>query len=240
MTPAPVIETVESGEALSLRAARYIASRIAGASGRLAISLSGGSTPKRVYELLGAGDLLSPLDWQKVHVFWGDERFVPPDHKDSNFRMALEALIAHVPIPGAQVYPIPTVGLSPEEAAATYEEALQRYYGANMLDPARPLFELTLLGLGEDGHTASLFPRTKALDERSAWVTSVVGAKPETRITLTYPALESSREILFLVSGEKKREILARVLTNDQALPAAPLATRGSTHIFADRAAMGR
>ncbi|MCI0356597.1 MAG: 6-phosphogluconolactonase, partial [Acidobacteria bacterium] len=141
--------------------------------------------------------------------------------------------------PGAQVYPILTVGLSPEEAAAAYEATLQRFYGATMLDPARPLFELTLLGLGEDGHTASLFPGTKALDERSAWVTSIVGAKPEPRISMTYPALESSREILFLVSGASKSQLLARVLANDQALPAARLATRGLIRIFADRAAMG-
>jgi 6-phosphogluconolactonase len=95
-----------------------------------------------------------------------------------------------------------------------------------------------LLGLGEDGHTASLFPGTKALDERDAWVTSIIGVKSEPRISLTYPALQSTRVILFVVSGEKKREILGRVLANDMALPATRLATRGTVHIFADRAAL--
>ncbi|MCI0466291.1 MAG: 6-phosphogluconolactonase [Beijerinckiaceae bacterium] len=239
MTPLPVIEIETDMEALALRVARFIAGRVAAASGRFGLCLSGGTTPKRVYELLAANGAGGALDWQKVHLFWGDERFVPPDHKDSNFRMAREAMIDHVSIPAGQVYPIPSVGLSPEEAAAAYEAILQNFYEMNALDAGRPLFDLNLLGLGEDGHTASLFPGTKALGERNAWVTSVIGAKPEPRISLTYPALESSREILFLVSGEKKREILARVLADDQALPAARLVSRGSIRIFADRAAMG-
>jgi 6-phosphogluconolactonase len=119
-----------------------------------------------------------------------------------------------------------------------YEATLQGFYGSKTLDPERPLFDVTLLGLGEDGHTASLFPGSKALEERNAWVTSIVGERPEPRISLTYPALESSRVILFVVSGAKKRDILARVLANDMALPAARLATRGTIRIFADRAAI--
>ena len=106
-----------------------------------------------------------------------------------------------------------------------------------MLDPARPLFDVTLLGLGADGHTASLFPGTPALEERRAWATTVIGASPEPRISLTYPALESSADILFLVSGAAKKEILARVLANDRALPASRIAARGAIRIFADRAA---
>ncbi|MGH6796721.1 MAG: 6-phosphogluconolactonase, partial [Methylocella sp.] len=121
---------------------------------------------------------------------------------------------------------------------ALYEATLQSFYGSETLDPERPLFDVTLLGLGEDGHTASLFPGTEALDERDAWVTSIVGVKPEPRISLTYPALQSSRAILFAVSGAKKRDILARVLANDMTLPAARLATRGTIHIVADKAAI--
>jgi 6-phosphogluconolactonase len=102
------------------------------------------------------------------------------------------------------------------------------------------LFDLTLLGLGEDGHTASLFPGTKALDERDAWVTSIRGGMPEPRISLTYPALQSSKVILFVVAGAKKRDILARVLANDMTLPAARLSTRGTIRLFADKAAAGR
>ncbi len=239
MMPQPIIETECDFESLALRVARFIAARILSASGRFALNLSGGTTPKRVYELLGAGALIPDPDWRKVHLFWGDERFVPPDHEMSNFRMAREALIDRAPIPAAQVHPVPTSSGSPEEAAASYETVLQEYYEARMLNPARPLFDLTLLGLGEDGHTASLFPNTKALGERNAWVTSITGAKPEPRISLTYPALESSREIVFIVSGANKREILARVLANDEALPAARLATCGTIRIFADQAATG-
>ncbi len=235
MTPPPVLDVASDAEALALRAARFVAAR-ASASERFGLCLSGGSTPKRAYELLA--DLGASLDWQMVHLFWGDERFVPLDHQDSNFRMAREALIDHVSIPAAQVHPIPTNSETPERAAALYEATLQGFYGGKTLDPERPLFDVTLLGLGEDGHTASLFPGTKALDERGAWVTSIIGLKPEPRISLTYPALESSRVIVFIVSGEKKRDIFARVLANDMTLPAARLATRGTLHIFADRAAI--
>lgn len=236
MTPQPIIETESDAEALALRVARFIAAQVSRASGRFSLSLSGGSTPKRAYELLAESS--ASLDWRRIHLFWGDERFVPPDHRDSNFRMAREALIDHVPIPAAQVHPVPTNSGSPEEAAGRYEITLQDFYGSKTLDPERPLFAMTLLGLGEDGHTASLFPGTKALDERDAWVTSIIGVKSEPRISLTYPALQSSRVILFVVSGKKKREILGRVLANDMALPAARLATRGTVHIFADRAAL--
>jgi 6-phosphogluconolactonase len=235
MTPPPIVEVADDAEALARLVARFIAACISGVSKRFGLCLSGGSTPKRVYELLA--DSGASLDWQKVHLFWGDERFVPADHRDSNFRMAREALIDHVPIPAAQVHPVPTNSASPEEAAASYEATLQGFYGSKTLDPERPLFDVTLLGLGEDGHTASLFPGTKALDERDAWVTSIVGVKPEPRISLTYPALQSSNVIVFIVSGAKKRDILARVLANDMTLPAARLATRGTIHIFADCAA---
>ena len=238
MTPQPTFDVEPDAEALAWRVARVIAARVSGASGRFSLCLSGGTTPKRAYELLGADALCVPLlDWRKVHLFWGDERFVPADHQDSNFRMAREALIDHVQIPARQVHPIPTSRASPEEAAALYQATLQGYYGANKLDPERPLFDLTLLGLGEDGHIASLFPATRALEERDAWVTAVVGVKPEPRVSLTYPALGASREILFVVSGASKRQILARVLANDETLPASRLAARGLISIFADRAA---
>jgi 6-phosphogluconolactonase len=207
MIPPPVVEVAEDTEALALRAALFVAA-LASASGRFGLCLSGGATPKRAYELLA--DLGASLDWQKVHLFWGDERFVPPDHQDSNFRMAREALIDHVSIPAAQVHPIPTNCGSPEEAAALYEATLQGFYGSKTLDPERPLFDVTLLGLGEDGHTASLFPETKALDERDAWVTSITGVKPEPRISLTFPALQSSRVILFVVAGAKAGHSRAR------------------------------
>lgn len=238
MTPSPLIETASSLEALASRAAAFIAQRISEAPGRFALCLSGGSTPRPVYERLGSGQALDPHDWQKVHLFWGDERYVPQDHRDSNFRMAREALIGRVAIPPAQVHPVPTDCATPLETAASYEAALQNFYGASTLDPARPLFDMTLLGLGEDGHIASLFPGTAALGERRAWVTAVSGARPEPRITLTFPAIESSREIVFLVSGEGKRDILARVLADGASLPAARLHAQGAIRIFVDRAAL--
>ncbi|HYP58149.1 MAG TPA: 6-phosphogluconolactonase, partial [Beijerinckia sp.] len=158
-------------------------------------------------------------------------------HPSSNYRMTLAALLSHVPIPPEQIHPVPTDTGSPEKAAALYEQTLQNFYGAKVLDPARPLFDVTLLGLGTDGHTASLFPGTAALDEQKAWVTSIVGVKEEPRISLTYPALGSSESILFLVSGAEKKEMLKRVLDNDQTLPAARIATTGRIIIYTDAAA---
>jgi 6-phosphogluconolactonase len=238
MTPAPVLSIAEDAETLAGQAARFIAAHLSDARARFSLCLSGGATPKRIYELLGAGDLGVLPDWRKLHLFWGDERFVPMDHQDSNFRMAREALLDHVPIPPSQIHPILTGTGTPETAAADYEETLQSFYGSKTLDLERPLFDVTMLGLGEDGHIASLFPGTKALVERGAWAAAIIGAKPEPRISLTYPALESSGLILFIVSGAKKRNILARVLTNDLTLPASHVATRGTIHIFADRAAL--
>ncbi len=238
MSPEPQIDVAADADDLARRAAAFLAARIAAAPERLALNLSGGSTPRQVYELLGAEPYRSRIDWRKVELFWGDERFVPFDHKDSNFRMTSDALLRHVPLAPEQAHRIPTDAGSPRKAAELYEAALQEFYGARALDPARPLFDVTLLGLGADGHTASLFPSTPALEERRTWATAVIGATPEPRITLTYPALESSADIVFLVSGAAKREILARVRANDRALPASRIATRGAIRIFADRAAL--
>ena len=238
MSPEPQIDVAADADDLAHRAAAFIAARIAAAPQRLALNLSGGSTPRQVYRLLGAEPYRTGIDWRKVALFWGDERFVPFDHKDSNFRMTSEALLDSLPVQPAEVHRIPTDAGSPQRAAALYQASLQDFYGARTLDPARALFDVTLLGLGADGHTASLFPGTRALEERQAWATAVIGATPEPRISLTYPALESSADILFLVSGAAKREILARVLANDRALPASRIAARGAIRIFADRAAL--
>ncbi len=150
--------------------------------------------------------------------------------------MAREALLARAPIPGENIHGIETTG-KPRDAAAAYERVLKSYYGAGTLDPARPLFDVQLLGLGPDGHTASLFPGTSVLDERDRWVAEVVGAKPEARISLTYPALESSRHTALLVAGSDKREVLARALAGDHALPAARLRPTGALTWFVDAAA---
>ncbi len=230
------IEAVEDLEELAHRAARWIADLAASSKGRFAICLSGGSTPRRLYQLLAAAPYREAMPWDRVHWFWGDERFVAWDHPDSNYRMAREALLAHVPAPPQNIHGIETSG-APAAAARAYEGVLKSYYGAETLDPARPLFDVELLGLGPDGHTASLMPGTKVLDERQRWVAEVVGARPEVRITLTYPPLASSRHTAFLVAGADKRDALARVLAGDLELPAARLRPLGELIWFADAAA---
>jgi 6-phosphogluconolactonase len=154
--------------------------------------------------------------------------------------MAYETLLSHVPIAPSNVHSIPTEGLAPEDAARGYEHTLKSFYGAGGLDPKRPLFDVTFLGLGEDGHIASLFPGTRALSERERWVVAVTDGPPEPRITLTYPVLESSRLVLFLVTGAEKAAILARVRQGDQTLPATRLRPVGSVLWLADAAAANR
>ena len=234
-TPARV-EVAKDPDALAYRAAERL-TELAGASdGRFAVSLSGGSTPRRLYQLLAESPFCEALPWDRVHWFWGDERFVPWDHKDSNYRMVREAMLSRAPVPPQNIHGIETAG-EPAAAAQAYERVLKSFYGADALDPARPLFDVQFLGLGPDGHTASLFPGTDVLDERRRWVAEVIGAMPEARITLTYPALESSRHTAFLVAGADKRGILARVLAGDPALPAARLHPVGELTWFVDAAA---
>lgn len=230
------IEPAKDLEELAQRAARWIADLAANSRERFAICLSGGSTPRRLYQLLAAAPYREAMPWGRVHWFWGDERFVPWDHPDSNYRMAREALLAHVPAPPQNTHGIGTEG-EPAAAAQAYERVLKSYYGAASLDPARPLFDVMLLGLGPDGHTASLMPGTKVLDERQRWVAEVVGARPEVRLTLTYPPLDASRHTAFLVAGSDKREALARVLAGDLELPAARLRPSGELIWFVDAAA---
>jgi 6-phosphogluconolactonase len=230
------VDVLEDGPAVTRRVAEWVTERALATPGRFAWSLSGGSTPKALYTLLATEPFRSRFPWDRTHVFFGDERFVPPDHPDSNYRMAREAMLAHVPLPDAQVHPWQTSG-DPEHAALHYADTLKRFYGADTLDPARPLFDVMFLGLGEDGHTASLFPGVAALQERSAWTAAVIGAKPEPRLTLTYPTLDSSRVVAFIANGEGKRAILARVLAGDTALPAAGVHPVGELIWFTDKAA---
>jgi len=234
--PRGSVEVSENPEALARRVARWITELAAASRGRFAICLSGGSTPRRLYQLLAEKPFCDQLPWERVHWFWGDERFVAWNHPESNYGMAQKAMLAHAPAPPENVHGIPTTGI-PEDAARVYERTLKAYYEAESLDPARPLFDLQILGLGPDGHTASLIPGTSALEERQRWVVEVVGARPETRITLTYPAVESSRHTVFLVTGADKRDVLARALAGDQALPAARIRPVGSLTWFVDEAA---
>ena len=151
--------------------------------------------------------------------------------------MASEAFLSRVPVPSDNIHAVPTEGVSPEEAATAYEKTLKRFYGADKLAPARPLFDVTLLGIGEDGHTASLFPGQPALQETRRWVVAVIGAKSEPRITLTYPALNSSRDVAFVVTGGEKRQVVARAQAGDGTIPAGVISPIGRLHWFTDRAA---
>jgi 6-phosphogluconolactonase len=233
-----LVEILDDPNALSHRVADWLTGQAAQTEGRFAIALSGGSTPKHLYEILAQPPHRDRFPWQRAHLFWGDERFVPPDHPDSNYRMVREAMIAHIPISPENVHPMPTDG-TPEAAAASYEATLKSFYGISELDPSRALFDVVLLGVGEDGHTASLFPGSSVLDERHAWVRAVEGVKAEARITLTYPALASSRTVAFLAAGEDKRAIVARVRGGETGLPAAQVVTEGQLRWFMDRAAAG-
>jgi len=203
------------------------------------IALSGGSTPRRTYQELASPRLVGRFPWPRVHWYWGDERFVSPDDAESNFRMVREAMLDTAPVPPGNIHPIPTVGVSIDAAAVAYEAELKRAYGSAILDSSRPLFDVCLLGLGDDGHMASLIPGEPVLHEQRRWVAAVAHGRPEARITLTYPAINSSRHIAFLVSGESKRAMLRQVLAGGSSVPAAQLKPLGELVFIADHAAAG-
>jgi len=223
---------------LARRVAEWLIGRIAEHPGKVRLALSGGSTPKPLYELLATDEYSKRIPWPRVHLFWGDERFVPYDDPASNYGMTRAALLSKVPLPGSNIHPMPTDG-DPDDAAMRYERQLQEEYGATSFDPARPLFEVDLLGLGEDGHTASLIPGEPVLEERRRWVAAVAHGRPEERLTLTYPALESSRVAAFLVTGASKAAILKAVRSGAADVPAARLRPQGKLIWFVDRAAAG-
>jgi 6-phosphogluconolactonase len=216
-------EVFEDAEALARGAARQFVDAVRKAPGEaIAVALAGGSTPKRMYELL-AEEFAGDVPWERMHWFFGDERFVPPDSPESNFRMACEALFDRAPVPVANLHPVLTVGYPLDEAARLYAQELARCHGSNRLEPGRPLFEVVLLGLGPDGHTASLFPDQPSLDETQHWAVGVpqAGVPPFVpRVTLTLPVLRSSAKTLFLVGGAAKRPVLARIAAGEK-LPAA-------------------
>ena len=241
MRPAEAeLEILADPDALARRVADWLLAAAMEKAGIFSIALSGGETPRRLYEHLAGSSYRDQFPWARTHWFWGDERFVPRDDAQSNYRMVREALLSRAPIPIANIHPIPTESVSPESAASSYERELKSFYGGEHLDPARPLFDVTLLGLGPDGHTASLFPGTAVLAERDRWVAAVVGTKSEARITLTYPALESSRRAAFLVAGKEKRAIFDQLRRGNADLPAARLRPTGSLYLFGDLAAAGK
>jgi 6-phosphogluconolactonase len=206
------------------------------AAGPFRVSLSGGSTPRTLYGLLASDEFRGRFPWSRVSWYWGDERFVPYDHLESNYRMTREAMLAKAPVPAENIHPVPADGTA-EDAAARYERTLQTAYGAPVLDPARPLFDITLLGLGTDGHTASLLPGDAVLEERKRWVVAVSHGRPEVRITMTFPVIESSRHVAFLVAGQEKAAILGAIRAGGSRVPAARVRPVGETIWFVDQAA---
>jgi len=232
----PHLVRTENSEALARHVALWLTEQAATSVGRFAIALSGGSTPKRLYEILAEPDQRDRFPWSRTHLFWGDERFVPPDSAESNYNMTRQALLDHVPIPPAQIHAMPTTG-NPADAAKAYQSTLQAYYGRDALDMAYPLFDVTLLGLGENGHTASLFPETASLEESLAWVAPVTEGVPQPRLTLTYPAIACSGVVAFLVAGRSKAGVLKNVLDGDRSQPAARITAAGEIIWFVDEAA---
>jgi 6-phosphogluconolactonase len=233
------IITVADPAALAKTAANRVLARISANNGRIAICLTGGSSPKKLYQLLATETYRSRIPWDRVHWFIGDERFVPTSDSRNNMSMARAAFLDQC-APAANIHPIPTDTANPDEAARHYERELQSFYGADELASAKPLFDVVLMGVGPDGHTASLFPDYPAIEETRRWVVGVPQAHVEPfvpRVTLTLPALGSCREMLFEIAGSEKRAILARVL-RDENLPANRAQSAGETIWLVDRAAL--
>ena len=209
------------------------------ARGRCLVALSGGSTPKPLYELLASPAYAARIDWSRVHLFWGDERCVPPDHPDSNYRMTRAALLDRVPIPSENVHRIRGED-APHEAAAAYERELRQWLGA--ADPPARSFDAVLLGMGPDGHTASMFPGTDAPAETRRWAMAVHVEKPRDmwRVTLTTVVLNAAADVTFLVAGADKAPRLREVLRTPDARPVPAQRIKpahGALHWMLDEAA---
>jgi 6-phosphogluconolactonase len=186
-------------------------------AGRFSLAVSGGTTPRTLYRLLG-GEFRQEIPWSILRIFWADERYVPPNDARNNFRLVYEAVIRHVPIESDHVHPMPTHYSNPDDASGDYESLLRREFSGR-----RPRFDVILLGMGTDGHTASLFPGSEVLQEAQRWVVSVRAAtEPATRLTLTLPVLNAAHRVYFLVSGEEKADVLRAVLEEGAGAPGLP------------------
>jgi 6-phosphogluconolactonase len=237
-----MIRTYKDLEAISRAAAEIFVEEAAdavSARGRFAVALSGGETPRRLYNLLAESPIRENIEWKAVHVFWGDERCVPDDDPRSNARMARLSLLDHVPLPSENIHPI-TCDRPPQEAAVQYEAEIRTFFGTDA-----PAFDLVLLGLGDNAHTASIFPHTPVLDEKDRWVAEVyVPEQDMHRITLTAPVINQARQVLFLVSGPGKAGALQQVLQGPfrpYDFPAQLIRTKaGQTLWLVDRDAAGK
>jgi 6-phosphogluconolactonase len=235
----PKLIVADDAEALAHKAAERVMARIAANPGRIAICLTGGSSPKKLYQLLGSDAWRDKIPWDRAHWFIGDERFVPESDPLNNMTVA-RATFLDRNAPSGHIHPIPTATDNPDRSADVYARELQGFYGAESLDPARPLFDLVLMGAGPDGHTASLFPGYPAIEETERWVVGVPRANVAPfvpRVSLTLPALASCHEMLFEIAGHDKRAILTRLL-NGENLPALRARSNGETVWLVDRAAL--
>ena len=233
-----VIAVVDA-EALAKAAADRLMALIAANNGRIAICLTGGSSPKKLYELLATETYRKEIPWDRTHWFIGDERFVPASDPRNNMASARKVFLDAL-APASHIHPIPTDTANPDESAMRYERQLKSFYGAEHLDDISPLFDLVLMGVGPDGHTASIFPGYPAMQETERWVVGVPQAHVEPfvpRVTLTLPVLASCREMLFEVSGAGKRPILTRVLAGEP-LPANRARSNSETVWLVDKAAL--
>ena len=233
------LHVFQNPEAVCRALAEWLVSYAADATrerGRFSIALSGGSTPKRLYELLASDEYRDRVDWLPWHVFWGDERVVPFNDERNNARMAHDALLDHVPIPPKQIHVLRT-DVAPESAAAEYETLLRDFF-----DKTPNTFDLVLLGLGDDGHTLSLFPGSEVVEEETAWVRTVFLEKQEMfRLTLTAPVVNRAACVAFLVTGESKAGVVNEVINGSAGnFPAQRIQPgNGNLHWFLDEAAAG-
>ena len=235
------LTTFADPQALTDAAARYwcdAAARAIAARGVFHVALSGGSTPRALYQRLARPDYVEKVDWQAVHIYFGDERAVAPDHSDSNFRMAHEALLSRVPILPAHIHRMPAEQQPIVDAATAYESVLRRQLPQT--ERGIPQFDLVLLGLGTDGHTASLFPGTPVLYERERLVAEVYVEKLDSwRMSLTLPVIDAARQILVLVAGATKAAIIGELFASDmdRTYPIQLIEPLGDMHWYLDAAA---
>ncbi|MGC2780998.1 MAG: 6-phosphogluconolactonase [Bradyrhizobium sp.] len=236
--PGRKLVRVADKAAMARTAAEHLLTRINANAGRAAICLAGGSSPKQLYELLATAPYRARIPWPRLHWFAGDERLVPAGDPLHNMTMARAAFLDAC-APAANIHPIETDTMDPHAAARRYQRELQAFHGADRLDPTRPLFDLVLLGIGPDGHTASLFPGSPAVDVQDRWVVGVETANVAPfvpRVSLTLPALASCWTMLFEVAGADKRPILTRVLAGEN-LPANRARSDHETTLLIDAAA---
>ena len=228
-TAEPDVRVFADPLAVSAAAAAWVAAKLGDAvraRGRASFVVSGGSTPRILYQLLGT-QFKELVPWPAVHVFWGDERYVPHDDSRSNYRLVKETLLDRITLPIGQVHVMPTHLAEPSAAARDYESTLTRFFSGGP-----PVFDVVLLGIGEDGHTASVFPGSPAMTSTQAVMAVTAPAEPSTRLTLTLPVIAGARRIGVLVVGQGKARALAATVAGDADTPAAALARTAQSAIW--------